>query len=308
MVAHPYSPELVSKQAIVRFATRAEELGFDGVGFTDHPAPSHRWLQAGGHDALDPFVAFGAGGRGDRAAAAHPEHPRAAVPQPVPGGQGGGHARRGVGRAVRPRRSRPAISRASTRRSASTSTSATPCSTRRSVVQGHLVDDDFAYDGLHFSARGQTANPKPAHPDLDRREQRPVAPAGGRRGRRVEPVRGPEDAGPDGEDARPRDGRRPAADARPPVAVRRRGGARPGRDRHLPAGARLPPRPATDGVRRAAAPRRAGLARRARRHVDQHLRSPATACPRRSTPSRSTPPRSSPPDTRRLKRQGAPRM
>ena len=48
MVAHPYSPELVSKQAIVRFATRAEELGFDGVGFTDHPAPSHRWLQAGG--------------------------------------------------------------------------------------------------------------------------------------------------------------------------------------------------------------------------------------------------------------------
>src|SRR5688572_5653700 len=59
LVAHPYSPELVTKEAIVRFAVRAEELGYDGVGFTDHPAPSHRWLQAGGHDALDPFVAFG---------------------------------------------------------------------------------------------------------------------------------------------------------------------------------------------------------------------------------------------------------
>src|SRR5262249_7324090 len=27
-------------------------------GFTDHPAPSDKWLNAGGHDALDPFVAL----------------------------------------------------------------------------------------------------------------------------------------------------------------------------------------------------------------------------------------------------------
>ena len=64
MVTHPYSPDLVTKQAIVRFATRAEELGFDGMGFTDHPAPSHRWLQAGGDDALAPFLAFGLVGAG----------------------------------------------------------------------------------------------------------------------------------------------------------------------------------------------------------------------------------------------------
>ena len=32
-----------------------EAAGFDGIGFTDHPAPTHRWLEAGGHDALDPF-------------------------------------------------------------------------------------------------------------------------------------------------------------------------------------------------------------------------------------------------------------
>src|SRR5581483_7026599 len=28
------------------------------ISFTDHPAPSHKWLHAGGHDALDPFAAL----------------------------------------------------------------------------------------------------------------------------------------------------------------------------------------------------------------------------------------------------------
>lgn len=59
LTAHPYAPELLTKAALVRFAQRAEELGFGGIGFTDHPAPSHRWLTHGGHDAIDPFVGFG---------------------------------------------------------------------------------------------------------------------------------------------------------------------------------------------------------------------------------------------------------
>ncbi len=42
----------------MRFAQTAESAGFDGIGFTDHPAPSRRWLEAGGHDALDPFAAL----------------------------------------------------------------------------------------------------------------------------------------------------------------------------------------------------------------------------------------------------------
>jgi probable F420-dependent oxidoreductase len=58
MVAHPFEPELVSRDGLVRFAQAAEAAGFDGIGFTDHPAPSHKWLHAGGHDALDPFVAL----------------------------------------------------------------------------------------------------------------------------------------------------------------------------------------------------------------------------------------------------------
>ena len=58
LIRHPYDPAFVSKEALVRFARTAEAAGFDGIGFTDHPAPSDRWLQAGGHDALDPFAAL----------------------------------------------------------------------------------------------------------------------------------------------------------------------------------------------------------------------------------------------------------
>ncbi|ETW26012.1 LLM class F420-dependent oxidoreductase [Mycobacterium gastri] len=59
MHSHPYNPELLSGASIAAIAAAAEDAGFHGFGFTDHPAPSQRWLQAGGHDALDPFVALG---------------------------------------------------------------------------------------------------------------------------------------------------------------------------------------------------------------------------------------------------------
>ncbi|MDE0701150.1 MAG: LLM class F420-dependent oxidoreductase [Acidimicrobiaceae bacterium] len=58
LVSHPYNPELLSKESLIRFAQTAENAGFDAMGFTDHPAPTHRWLSAGGHDALDPFAAL----------------------------------------------------------------------------------------------------------------------------------------------------------------------------------------------------------------------------------------------------------
>jgi probable F420-dependent oxidoreductase len=59
MVSHPYDPELVSGEGIIAVASAAESAGFHGFGFTDHPAPSQRWLESGGHDALDPFVSMG---------------------------------------------------------------------------------------------------------------------------------------------------------------------------------------------------------------------------------------------------------
>ena len=52
------SAEFATRQGVVEFARAAEEAGFDGIGFTDHPAPTHRWMSAGGHDALDPFAAL----------------------------------------------------------------------------------------------------------------------------------------------------------------------------------------------------------------------------------------------------------
>lgn len=161
LIAHPANPELISKQAIVRFATRAEELGFDGVGFTDHPAPSHRWLQAGGHDALDPFVAFGL-------VAAVTERLRL-VPNIL----------------VLPYRNPFLVAKAAATLDAlsggrfvlAVATGYQRAEYRAlgvdfderndlfdealAVIQGIWAEDDFAYDGLHFTARGQTANPKP---------------------------------------------------------------------------------------------------------------------------------------------------
>ena len=59
LVTHPYHPDLASGAGIARLAQAVEAAGFDGFGFTDHPAPTDRWLKAGGHDALDPFVGLG---------------------------------------------------------------------------------------------------------------------------------------------------------------------------------------------------------------------------------------------------------
>ena len=58
MHSHPYHPDFASGTGVVKLATAAEAAGFHGFGFTDHPAPTQRWLDAGGHDALDPFVAM----------------------------------------------------------------------------------------------------------------------------------------------------------------------------------------------------------------------------------------------------------
>jgi probable F420-dependent oxidoreductase len=42
-------------------AKALEAAGWDGLAFTEHPAPSYRWLaEGGGHQTLDPFVALGA--------------------------------------------------------------------------------------------------------------------------------------------------------------------------------------------------------------------------------------------------------
>jgi probable F420-dependent oxidoreductase len=58
ILSHPCHPDLVSGAGVAVLAEAAEAAGFSGFGFTEHPAPTDRWLNAGGHDALDPFVAM----------------------------------------------------------------------------------------------------------------------------------------------------------------------------------------------------------------------------------------------------------
>jgi probable F420-dependent oxidoreductase len=58
MVGGPYDAAFHTAHGVMRVARAAEDAGFNGIGFTDHPAPSHRWVEGGGHDAYDPFVAM----------------------------------------------------------------------------------------------------------------------------------------------------------------------------------------------------------------------------------------------------------
>jgi probable F420-dependent oxidoreductase len=48
----------LSIEGISQMAQAAERAGVDAVFVTDHPAPSRRWLDGGGHATLDPFVAL----------------------------------------------------------------------------------------------------------------------------------------------------------------------------------------------------------------------------------------------------------
>jgi probable F420-dependent oxidoreductase len=63
LLDHPISQagspaELADPQAMIAVVQAAEAAGFDGIGFTDHPAPSRRWLDRGGHPTLDPLAAL----------------------------------------------------------------------------------------------------------------------------------------------------------------------------------------------------------------------------------------------------------
>ena len=50
--------DLLDAGPIGELAAAAEAAGWDAMAFTEHPAPSARWLEAGGHQSLDPFIAL----------------------------------------------------------------------------------------------------------------------------------------------------------------------------------------------------------------------------------------------------------
>lgn len=50
--------QFLSVDGIAELARAAESAGFAACHVTDHPAPDGKWLEMGGHHALDPFVAL----------------------------------------------------------------------------------------------------------------------------------------------------------------------------------------------------------------------------------------------------------
>jgi probable F420-dependent oxidoreductase len=163
LLGHPFNPAFVRREGVVRVARAAEAAGFDGIGFTDHPAPSHKWLTAGGHDALDPFVALAV-------VAATTERLRL-IPNIV----------------VLPYRNPFVVAKAAAtldslsdgRFVLSVATGYLRSEYRAlgvdfdarndrfdeaiAVLKGVWADDEFSFEGSDFTAVGVTANPKPAH-------------------------------------------------------------------------------------------------------------------------------------------------
>lgn len=48
-----YDPALVTAAGLTTVAQAAEKYGYDALSFSEHPAPSSKWLNAGGHESLD---------------------------------------------------------------------------------------------------------------------------------------------------------------------------------------------------------------------------------------------------------------
>jgi probable F420-dependent oxidoreductase len=163
LISHPYNPEFVTGSGLLRFAHAAEAAGFSGLAFTDHPAPSHKWLTAGGHDALDPFAAL--------AFVAAGTQELRLIPNIV----------------VLPYRNPLIVAKAASTLDAlsggrfvlSIATGYLRSEYRAlgvdfdhrneileealAVIRGVWANDEFSFDGSHFVASGVTANPKPRH-------------------------------------------------------------------------------------------------------------------------------------------------
>jgi alkanesulfonate monooxygenase SsuD/methylene tetrahydromethanopterin reductase-like flavin-dependent oxidoreductase (luciferase family) len=57
----PSGPEgdIVDAGPLDEVGRAAERFGFDGLSISEHPAPGARWLNAGGHQTLDPLITLG---------------------------------------------------------------------------------------------------------------------------------------------------------------------------------------------------------------------------------------------------------
>lgn len=56
---HGVDGDMLDAGPLGEVAVAVEAAGWDGLALTEHPAPGAKWLSAGGHQTLDPFVALG---------------------------------------------------------------------------------------------------------------------------------------------------------------------------------------------------------------------------------------------------------
>lgn len=169
MTHHPCNPDLVERANVIRFARAAEAAGFDALGFTDHPAPSRKWLEAGGHDCLDPFaaLAFCAAVTERIRLMPHvlvlPYRNPFVVAKAIASVDALSGGRFTLGTAAGYLRSEYAALGVDFAERNELFDEAVE------VLRGIWSTDGFQYEGRHFVARGQSANPKPVqkpHPPI----------------------------------------------------------------------------------------------------------------------------------------------
>ena len=169
MHSHPYNRELVTGSGIATVAAAAEAAGFHGFGFTDHPAPSQRWLESGGHDAVDPFVAMGYAAARTTTLRLIPNIVVLPYRNPFVVAKAGatldllseGRFTLGVGVGY--------LKREFTALGVDFDERAALFEEALEVIRGIWTTDDFSYEGRHFSAKGITAHPRPVstpHPPI----------------------------------------------------------------------------------------------------------------------------------------------
>jgi probable F420-dependent oxidoreductase len=169
MHSHPYNPELVTGSGIATVAAAAEAAGFHGFGFTDHPAPTQRWLESGGHDALDPFVAMGFAAARTTTLRLIPNIVVLPYRNPFVVAKSGatldllsdGRFTLGVGVGY--------LKREFAALGIEFDERGDLFDEALEVIRGIWTTDDFSYAGRHFTASGVTAHPRPVsspHPPI----------------------------------------------------------------------------------------------------------------------------------------------
>jgi len=163
LIQHPYDPAFVDGDSLRRIAQATETAGFAGIGFTDHPAPTHRWLEAGGHDAFDPFAALAF-------VAACTERIRLIPNIVVLPYRNPFIVAKAVATIDALSRGRFTLSVATGYLRAEYRAVGVDPDVRNElfdealeVLRGVWSTDEFVYEGRTFTAVGQTVNPKPAH-------------------------------------------------------------------------------------------------------------------------------------------------